>query len=86
MILRTPGNRCTQRVDRMSSFIEDGHRDLSEPVTGVAGAHSAQICSASPLLVGLSYADPVGIAIARSRLRDTTRGSPVTRSDGIEAG
>ena len=79
--LRAPGDgrkRCAQRADRVSSFVEDGHRDLSEPVARLAGAHSAQICRASPVPFGVPYAEPGGKAIARARLRDTTRGSPVT--------
>ena len=83
-IFRRPGNgrkRCAQRADRMSSFVEDGHRDLSEPVVRLAGAHIEHICRASPVPFGVPYAEPGGKAIARSRLRDTTRGSPVTGDD-----
>ena len=80
-IFRAPGNgrkRCAQRADRMSSFVEDGHRDLSEPVARLAGAHS---CRASPVPSSVPYAEPGGKAIARSRLHNTTRGdarSPVS--------
>ena len=59
-IFRVPGdgrNRSTQRADRMSSFVEDGHRDLSEPVARLAGAHSAQICRASPVPFDVPYAE-----------------------------
>ena len=58
--LRTPGNgrkRCAQRADRMSSFVEDGHRGLSEPVARLAGAHSAQIRRASPVPFSVPYAE-----------------------------
>ena len=59
-IFRAPGGgrkRCAQRADRMSSFVEDGHCDLSEPVARLAGAHSAQICRASPVPFSVPYAE-----------------------------
>ena len=59
-IFRTPGDgckRCAQRADPISSFLEYGHRDLSEPVARPAGAHSAQICRASPVPFTVPYAE-----------------------------
>ena len=60
IIFRAPGGgrkRRAQRADRMSSFVEDGHRGLSEPVARLAGAHSAQIRRASPVPFGVPYAE-----------------------------
>ncbi len=82
-IFRAPGGgrkRCAQRADRMSSFVEDGHRDLSEPVARLAGAHSAHICRASPVPFGVPYAEhaakasqPRARKSARTCVHQTTR-------------
>ncbi len=52
IIFRAPsdGRKRHQRADHMSSFVEDDHRDLSDPVARFAGAHSAQTCRASQFL------------------------------------
>ena len=74
--LRTPGGgrkRCAQRADLTLSFVEDGHRGLSEPAARLAGAHRAQICRASPVPFGVPYAEPGGKAIARAILPDSRR-------------
>ena len=60
--------RCAQRADRISSFVEDGHRDLSEPVARPAGAHSAQICRASPVPFDVPYAEHAAKASQRRSL------------------
>ena len=86
--LRAPGDarkRCAQRADRVSSFVEDGHRDLSEPVARLAGAHSAQICRASPVPFGVPYAEPGGKAIARARLRDRRAAVPSPAATALRA-
>ncbi len=59
-------------ADRISSFVEDGHRDLSEPVARLGSAHSAQICRASPVPFGVPYAEHAAKA-SQPRARKSAR-------------
>ena len=62
-------NRSTQRADRMSSFVEDGHRDLSEPAARLA--HAAHT-SAKHHLFRLAHRMP-NRAGKQSRVRKSAR-------------
>ena len=85
-IFRAPGGgrkRCTQRADRMPSFVEDGHRDLSEPVARLArAAHT----SAKHHLFRLTYRMPNTQRRQVSRVLESQRALASTRRRDALAG
>ena len=85
-IFRAPGdgrNRRTQRADRMSSFVEDGHRDLSEPVARLARTARK---SAERRLFRLAYRMPNTQRRQVSRVLESQRALVSTRRRDAFAG
>ncbi len=63
---KRPQNRRSRRPQRDPRGFHHGHRIASEPVARPAGAHSAQVCRASPVPFGVPYAEHGAKASSRA--------------------